>query len=727
MTRSPLFFCARPGWLALAALGFSAAVASAQSTAFTYQARLTTGSANATGWYDLRFKVYQDSLAGTQVGTTFITNGVLVTGGLLCTTVDFGAGVFNGQPRWLEIGIKTNNSASYTVLSPLQIINSTPQANYAATAANVSGAVAASQISGGTLANAVLPASPTFGGSVSAGAFSGSGAGLTNVNAATLNGLNSSALWQLGGNTPTTTGVLGTVNNQALEFRVNNLALERLAWASNAPNGFGPNVVLGNSANWVSNDVVGATICGGGSTNNQLRVGNYTSYASAGGTNVVLADYGTAVGGIGNQVTGAGAVAMGVFSKASGFAATALGQSEAAGGNSTAFGSSTARGGQSTAMGESTSSGYCSVAGGVSLASGNFATALGISEASGTYATALGSVTASGDYSLASGNDSKATNDNAVALGNTSIAGGSSSFAAGIDCAALAAYSQAMGYFAISTNKGTFVWADAIPSGTYSEPRFFSQRSNEFALRATSGVRIQTDVGIHLSAADRPMLVRDWDLFAPSAPDGKAGIGRWGLFMEPSRLTLGIPGNDLPGRCFQVAKYTTNGAATTLVLVDQAGNLTAAGTVNGSSDRNAKENFSAVDAREVLERVAAMPVSEWNYREDPNTRHIGPMAQDFYAAFNVGPDEKHITMVDADGVALAAIQGLNQKLEEKETRIRTQADQLQVQAEALRAQRTKALEQEARANEQAGTIAELKARLERLEQRLQTGSPTLNR
>jgi trimeric autotransporter adhesin len=56
-----------------------------------------------------------------------------------------------------------------------------------------------------------------------------------------------------------------------------------------------------------------------------------------------------------------------------------------------------------------------------------------------------------------------------------------------------------------------------------------------------------------------------------------------------------------------------------------------------------------------------------------NTQHVGPMAQDFHAAFGVGPDDKHIATVDADGVALAAIQGLNQKLEqqlkEKDARI----------------------------------------------------------
>ena len=54
-----------------------------------------------------------------------------------------------------------------------------------------------------------------------------------------------------------------------------------------------------------------------------------------------------------------------------------------------------------------------------------------------------------------------------------------------------------------------------------------------------------------------------------------------------------------------------------------------------------------------------MPVSTWNYTsQDPSIRHIGPMAQDFYATFGVGEDERRISTIDADGVALAAIQAL---------------------------------------------------------------------
>ena len=102
--------------------------------------------------------------------------------------------------------------------------------------------------------------------------------------------------------------------------------------------------------------------------------------------------------------------------------------------------------------------------------------------------------------------------------------------------------------------------------------------------------------------------------------------------------------------------------------------LTVNGTFVSSSDRNVKQDFAAVDSRAVLERVAQLPIQTWAYKDDPRTKHLGPVAQDFYAAFAVGPDDKHITTVDESGVALAAIQGLNQKLEaevkSKDERIR---------------------------------------------------------
>jgi hypothetical protein len=83
------------------------------------------------------------------------------------------------------------------------------------------------------------------------------------------------------------------------------------------------------------------------------------------------------------------------------------------------------------------------------------------------------------------------------------------------------------------------------------------------------------------------------------------------------------------------------------------------------SDRNAKRHFEPVNTRVVLDKLAALPVSTWNYKtQDPSVRHIGPTAQDFKAAFAVGESDTGITTVDEEGVALAAIKGLNEKLEQ---------------------------------------------------------------
>jgi len=91
-----------------------------------------------------------------------------------------------------------------------------------------------------------------------------------------------------------------------------------------------------------------------------------------------------------------------------------------------------------------------------------------------------------------------------------------------------------------------------------------------------------------------------------------------------------------------------------------------AGAWSTTSDRNLKENFTPVDTHQLLENLAQVPITTWNYKgQDDIIRHIGPMAQDFYAAFDVGEDDAHISTIDPDGVALAAIQGLyaeNQEL-----------------------------------------------------------------
>jgi len=83
-----------------------------------------------------------------------------------------------------------------------------------------------------------------------------------------------------------------------------------------------------------------------------------------------------------------------------------------------------------------------------------------------------------------------------------------------------------------------------------------------------------------------------------------------------------------------------------------------AGTWSNLSDRAMKTGVTPLDDAAVLAKVAALPVSEWSYNSERGVRHVGPMAQDFYAAFHVGEDDRHITSIDEDGVALAAIKAL---------------------------------------------------------------------
>lgn len=91
------------------------------------------------------------------------------------------------------------------------------------------------------------------------------------------------------------------------------------------------------------------------------------------------------------------------------------------------------------------------------------------------------------------------------------------------------------------------------------------------------------------------------------------------------------------------------------------GNLTIQGALTQLSDRNSKTGIEAVDPSEILAKVRAMPVSTWTYKHDAEDgiRHIGPMAQDFYAAFGTGRDDKGISSLDGSGVALASIQALS--------------------------------------------------------------------
>ena len=167
---------------------------------------------------------------------------------------------------------------------------------------------------------------------------------------------------------------------------------------------------------------------------------------------------------------------------------------------------------------------------------------------------------------------------------------------------------------------------------------------------------------------------RTWDIGVPQTGNNASGIGYSFVIMDATRGTnnaeflvqystgnVGI-GTNNPTHLLQVANAYCDG-----------------NTWSPASDRNLKSGFEPLDAGAVLAKVAALPITRWHYNNDEKTPHVGPMAQDFYSAFAVGADDRHISDVDEGGVALAAIQGLNQKVEEtraENAELRTQLKEL---------------------------------------------------
>jgi hypothetical protein len=84
-----------------------------------------------------------------------------------------------------------------------------------------------------------------------------------------------------------------------------------------------------------------------------------------------------------------------------------------------------------------------------------------------------------------------------------------------------------------------------------------------------------------------------------------------------------------------------------------------------ASDRNLKENFASVTPTDILQKIVDLSITEWNYKaESATTTHIGPTAQDFYAAFHLGGEsgQTSVSTIDPASVALLGIQALNQKI-----------------------------------------------------------------
>ena len=152
----------------------------------------------------------------------------------------------------------------------------------------------------------------------------------------------------------------------------------------------------------------------------------------------------------------------------------------------------------------------------------------------------------------------------------------------------------------------------------------------------------------------------------------------WLLIFDDGRVRLG------PGA-----------TATPTFLLQTNGDLEIGGTLTQNSDVNSKQGFAPVNGADVLSKIMAMPITTWSFKNgDPDVRHMGPMAQDFFAAFQLGAKENKLAPVDVDGVSLVAIQELTRRLEQKDAdlqALRAESDTLRAESTELR-QRLEALE-----------------------------------
>ena len=206
----------------------------------------------------------------------------------------------------------------------------------------------------------------------------------------------------------------------------------------------------------------------------------------------------------------------------------------------------------------------------------------------------------------------------------------------------------------------------------------------------SGNTNLPTDEALNLSGSER---LNDNILYFRSNGDTNHGLGFFGTgTLNGNFAGTNVNGPVLWGNGGGALGTCTISGSQKVAVYWTTTSVTVNGTFNNDSDRNVKEHFSPVNPADILDKVAELPVSEWSYKLDHTTRHIGPMAQDFYSEFNIGTDERHIAPIDEGGVALAAIKGLNQKLE-KETKAKdAQIQELKNQNESL-AERLSKLEE----------------------------------
>jgi hypothetical protein len=336
--------------------------------------------------------------------------------------------------------------------------------------------------------------------------------------------------------------------------------------------------------------------------------------------------------GLPNRVTGNFGTVSGGFSNTAGEGSTVSGGSY----NAAPYFYSSVGGGT-----ENLSSGpEAAIGGGLhNLASGRRATVSGGAVNSATDIDASvggGSGNIASDGYATVGGGAQNTSSNVAAT----VAGGSSNVASGVYSTVAGGVNNVSSEFGAAAGGGT----GNLASGAYATipGGFANQAAGEFSFAAGRRARVAPGHSGTFLFADSNDTV-----FASQAAN-EFGIRATGGV----RIVTGV---DAAGHLASEARLAPGSGAWEVL-----------------SDRTAKTGILPVDGHDTLERLMKVSISTWSYRDQaPTVRHMGPVAQDFYSSFGLGEDNRYISTVDADGVALASIQGMYQTLKAQEKQLKT--------------------------------------------------------
>ncbi len=432
--------------------------------------------------------------------------------------------------------------------------------------------------------------------------------------------------WDLQGNAgiDSATNFLGTTDNIAVRFRVGN----RAAFSITPYPFAGGQPQLVSPGTVINTNNAGIVAFGGGS---DPGVGHVATgvYASIGGgaTNEASGNYAHVGGGSANKALSTSTTVGGGYGNTAGSATPGFG-------------------------------GFATVAGGESnTASGGWAFV-----GSGELNTASG-----GKAFVGSGTSNFATGANSAVPGGSNNSAGDNSFAAG-------SYAKAV-------DSGSFVWADASAFTDFS-----TTLPNQFLVRANGGVMLNTN---SLPATTDDMVVSARVTSGDADGDFVLRTRAGKLFRTFVRESDGAVVFN-PVSASGDTKFILGGVASVALRylnTSTGGYLSTSGVWTDVSSRDLKTDFKTIDTQSILGKVLALPVSEWSYRVNPGTRHVGPVAEDFHASFGLGESDTHIASLDSTGVALAAIQGLNAKLESENAQLRADIEALQAAVATLQGRR----------------------------------------